>query len=358
MSEERISNLAELYDRTKRCTGVSIPKRCLVIIDICTGDLQDTEHRRGVMGYYTYLVNGFGIILKELMVAGVGELYINVVGKFRENEHSPEFASFLERYVDFYRDSVRPSTVIKYKYDDNNRNTPRYLGEFDSAIIIHGNERKFIDEDIMSSFTAKKAILTFVTESEDRHDVLLSSEIFAWKQSSPAGEVKYIPHKTGVIVPFFNMNSRVATQIIYMLCSEELGEVCFKEKPQQYLALEIDGKFFQNIFEKLSMQGLANDFDKRKPEDFSRLIYKMRDYEDNHNSEFDRRLNSRSTNFTAQRERWFGNNWIEANTDVWSTDDYIELSNAEARLAGSVNPVPIPVVGDGANGDEPEEAIF
>ena len=335
MSEERISHLSELYDRTKRCTGITIPKSSLVVISLDRDDIPKFMNMH-MTALLHMLSNTVGVITSELLTAGVEDLYVVFERLPERNEE--DIGSAIENRINNFRDSHRPNARIHYKYYNFHTSELEsqhwHLGEYDSAVIIHGRERLLIHQDELS-FTSKKTVAVFVTEDSSGDEILLCGNILAFDNShgNDPKEMSYTPAE-GERANRFRMNYRVATQAIYMLCSDELAD-CFQEIPKQFKVLETDANFVKDIFDKFKRQGITEE---SGTTEFFKDLIRGGDYFP-HMGESPNLYNREKDSSTSEvsLENWF-DQWMESNDREWNTSEVAELLKKERQLANTEPP--------------------
>lgn len=351
MSEERISHLSELYDRTRRCTGITIPKSSLVVVSLDRDDIPKFMNMH-MTALLHMLSNTVGVITSELLTAGVEDLYVVFERLPERNEE--DIGSAIENRINNFRDSHRPNARIHYKYynfhTDDLESQHWHLGEYDSAVIIHGREREIIHQDELS-FVSKKTVAVFVTEDSSGDEILLCGDILAFDNSHGDNpkEMSYTPDE-GEKADRFRMNYRVATQAIYMLCSDELAD-CFQEIPKQFKALETDANFVKDIFDKFQRQGIT---EKSGTIEFFKDLIRGGDYFPNlHESPNLYNREKDSSPLEVSPENWF-EQWMESNEREWFSSEVAELLKRERQLANTEPPAPEVV--DELNDETPAEA--
>jgi hypothetical protein len=363
MSEERVSNLAELYDRTKKCTGITIPKNCAIVIDIQSS----SEFRRLYQNRNSIedVIKDISILVVtlagELMVAGIEEIF--VIPASLPIDHSNDHLALvsLGKNLNGFRDSMRPNATIKIA--TNPDECPSGYGSFESAVIIEGpnfsSPREIdLEDDLLRLFLSPRTIVlnTFYckggTITSDRGRLMFSKEIISWDHGSYE-KFKSFKCKTSLDDPSFALDSRVITQAVFMLCSNELAE-CFKAIPLSSDTMKIDGSLLAGIFKKFALQGFkTKELEGLDWPYFQKLIADMSEYGQWYRN--NTLLSGEHRIHTIDREDDInflpGSSWTEASSE-WSAQEYSDLNSRETRMAHPELATSMPEDADG----EPVEA--
>ena len=341
MSEERVNNLAELYDRTKKCTGISVPKNCAILIDIPgSEEFFNLYHNCSLTDKIEENINILMVTLAgELMIAGVEEIFVIPVSlPFDDPENNTKIFSSLGKNLNNFRVSMRPNATIKIAVDTEYSSG---YGSFDSAVIIEGP--KFdtprtteLGDHLLKQFLSPKTILlnTFYCKScaglSEKGRLMFSKEIISWSHQSV--EAKKFKRKSIPDDDLFALDSRVVTQAVFMLCSNEL-ESCFHNIPQSFDAMQIDGNLLSGIFAKFALQGFnTKELEGLTSPYFQEMITNMSEYGQWYKNKNLLSEDHRIRSIDREDEINFYSEQQEPSSE-WNSAEYQDLLSREDHLA-------------------------
>ena len=261
MAEEKVSTLTELYDRTRKCTGIKIPNNALIYIGVQEDDIRGLLKDQGITDALSELVKSIRGVSDALMVAGVGEISVVVKGtKYLPTEtHSMRnMLDMLEFHMESFRNSRRPMCKLKFKYLNGQDD---FSGKYEAAVAIVGTKvPSFRGKSFAATFTAEKVVMLMLGENLRQREVNFTRNIYTFRNvGSPNNYTKGIALANSVINNYqFDMNYRIVMQAMYFLCSEEL-EKLYSEKVLRFDSLTSDGVLLKDILEKFQAQGLISE---------------------------------------------------------------------------------------------------
>lgn len=346
MAEEKVSTLAELYDRTRKCTGIKIPNNALIYIDVTMEDFKSMHSKMGFGDTVSEIVKSIRGVSDALMIAGVGEISVLLKGaRNKEVDNISGIMESLEYHMESFKNSRRPMCRLKFK-DLNHEN--EFSGEYEAAVVISGagNSPRLKAKSISENFKAKKVVVLLLGDNGRHREANFSRNIYTFANIGQTYEAGIPLHfySDSINSYQFDMNYRIIMQAMYMLCSEEL-ESLFKTQIMRFDTLKSDGALLKNILQKFQAQGLIKEPKLLEGIDYERAVvalsnfpfteFRVSDLEEDAGTAGQHLTIDRVFEITKDTENaleWF-DGWIDQERG-WSNNEWSDLVRRERKLAG------------------------